>query len=115
RTRDERGWDAEIRAVGVVEDERRRGRVSRGVAARLEGRADAAGRERRRVRLALDQLLAGELGDRATVARRRVERVVLLCGRSGERLEPVRVVGRALLERPPLQRACERYSHLSHT
>ena len=100
RPRRERGRDAEQRAVRVLEDERRRGRVPRGVAARLERRADAAGRERGRVRLALDQLLAGELGDRVAVAGRAVERVVLLGGRAGERLEPVRVVGRAALHRP---------------
>ena len=98
--RRERGRDAEQRAVRVLEEERRRRRIPRGVAARLERRADAAGRERRRVGLALDQLLAGELGDRVAVAGGRVERVVLLGGRAGERLEPVRVVGRAALHRP---------------
>src|SRR5439155_4454082 len=101
RPRDERGRDAERRAVRVLEDERRRGRVPGGVAAGLEGRADAAGRERRSVRLALDQLLARELGDRAAVAGGRVERVVLLGGHAGQRLEPVRVVRRAALEGPP--------------
>ena len=57
-------------------------------------------RERGRVRLALDELLAGELGDRVAVAGRAVERVVLLGGGAGQRLEPVRVVGRAALHRP---------------
>ena len=76
--RHERRRDAEERAVRVLEDERRRGRVPGRVAARLEGRADAAGRERRGVGLALDQLLAGELGDRGAVAGRAEERVVLL-------------------------------------
>ena len=61
---------------------------------------DAAGRERGCVRLALDELLAGELGDRVAVAGRAVERVVLLGGGAGERLEPVRVVGGAALHRP---------------
>ena len=100
RPRRERGRDAEQRAVRVLEDERRRGRVPRGVAARLERRPDAAGRERGRVRLALDQLLAGELGERVAVARRAVEGVVLLGGRAGQRLEPVREVGAAALHRP---------------
>src|SRR3712207_8462349 len=36
------------------------------------------------------------------LARGRVERVVLLGGQAGERLEPVRVVGGAPLERPVL-------------
>ena len=100
RPRHEGGRDAQERAVGVVEDERRRGRVPRGVAAGLEGRADAARRERRRVGLALDELLARELGDRVAVAGRVVEGVVLLGGQAGQRLEPVRVVRRALLHRP---------------
>ena len=50
-----------VRAVRVLDDERRAGRVPRRVAAGLEGGADAAAREARRVGLALDQLLAGEL------------------------------------------------------
>ena len=85
-----------------------RGRVPGGVAARLERRADAAGRERGGVRLALDQLLAGELGDRGAVAGGRVEGVVLLGRRAGQRLEPVRVVRRALLHRPVLHRLGDR-------
>ena len=70
RPRRERGRDAEHRAVRVLEDEGRRGRIPRRVAARLERGPDAAGRERGRVGLALDQLLAGELGDRVAVAGR---------------------------------------------
>src|SRR4029079_6671569 len=56
--RRERGRDAEQRAVRVLEDERRARGIPCGVPARLERGADAAGRERRRVRLALNQLLA---------------------------------------------------------
>ena len=41
---------------------------------------------------------------RRAVADRAEEGVVLLGGRAGQRLEPVRVVGRALLERPVLHR-----------
>ena len=47
-------------AVRVLEEEGGAGRVPGGVAAGLEGGADAAGRERGGVGLALDQLLAGE-------------------------------------------------------
>src|SRR6202020_3467719 len=100
----ERGRDAEQRAVGVLEDERGAGRIPGGVAARLERRADAAGRKRRGVGLALDQLGAGELGQRRALAGRRVEAVVLLGGQAGQRLEYVRVVGRALFQRPLLHR-----------
>src|SRR6185295_901754 len=95
RPRRERRRDAQQRAVRVLEDERRRGRVPRGVAARLEGRAHAAGRERRGVRLALDELLARELGEGGAVRARGVERVVLLGGRARQRLEPVGEVRRA--------------------
>ena len=104
RPRRERGRDTEQRAVRVLEDEGRRGRVPGGVAAGLERGPDAAGRERGGVGLALDQLLARELRDRSTVAGRAVERVVLLRGRAGQRLEPVGEVGRALLHRPLLHR-----------
>ena len=100
----ESGRDAEQRAIGVLEQERRRGRVPGRVSARLERRPDPASREARCVRLTLDQLLAAEVGDRGAVAGRHVERVVLLRGEPGERLEPVRVVRRPLLERPVLHR-----------
>ena len=100
----ERGGDAQQRAVGVLQQERGRGRVPGGVAARLEGRADAAGRERGGVGLALDQLLAGELRDRGAVADGAVEGVVLLRGGARQRLKPVRVVRGAPLQRPLLHR-----------
>ena len=102
--RRERGRDAEQGTVRVLEDERGAGRVPGGVAARLEGGADAAGRERRRVGLALDQLLAGEVGDRAALAVGLEERVMLFRREAREGLEDVRVVGRAALERPLLHR-----------
>ena len=101
----ERRRNHERGAVAAVEEQpRRAGRIPRRVAARLEGGAHAAGGEARRVGLALDQLLAAELGDRRAIGRRREKRVVLLGGDSGHRLEPVRVVGRAVLDRPVLQR-----------
>ena len=62
--RDERRRDAERRAVGVLQDVGRAGDVPDGVAAGLERVAHAAGGEARGVRLALDQRLAGELGER---------------------------------------------------
>ena len=48
--------------------------------------------------------LPGERGDGRAVADRAVERVVLLGGETGQRLEPVRVVGGPALERPVLHR-----------
>ena len=66
----EGGRDAEQDAVRVLEQEGGAGRVPGRVAAGLERGPDAAGRERGGVGLALDQLLAGEAGDRVGVAAR---------------------------------------------
>ena len=66
----EGGRDDERRAVGVLQDEGRAGRVPGGVAAGLERGADAAGGEASGVRLALDQFLAAELGDGPAVVGR---------------------------------------------
>ena len=89
-------------AQSVVLDERRRGRVPGGVASRLKGRADAAGRERRRVRFRTDELLAGEVHDDLPVAHRSDEAVVLLGGDTGHGLEPVGVVSGTFFHRPGL-------------
>ena len=101
---DERGRDDQRRAGVIHQQPGRAGRVPRGVAARLERAAHAAGREARRVGLALDQFLAGELRDRAALGRGREKRVVLLGGDAGQRLEPVRVVRGAVFDRPVLDR-----------
>ena len=77
-------------------------RIPRGIAARLKRCAQAAGREAGSIRLAADKLLAGKLHDHLTAAAGRDEAVVLLGGDTGHRLEPVREVRRALLDRPVL-------------
>ncbi len=82
--RHEHRRDAQRVAVRVLQDVGRAGDVPPGVAARLEGRAQAARREAGRVRLTLDQGLAGELGQR--LARRR--RVRGSC-RASRRSDPV--------------------------
>ena len=53
--------------AAALQQPQRAGRIPRRVAARLEGAAQAARREARRVGLALDQFLAGELRDRLAV------------------------------------------------
>ena len=106
--RRERRGNAEQGPVGVLEDERRAGRIPGGVAAGLERGADPSGGKARGVRLALDQLLAGEFGQRGSLAGGAVERVVLLGGHPGQRLEPVGVVGGAVLQRPLLHRQRDR-------
>ena len=85
--RAERRRDAQRRAVGVFQDVGRAGRIPGGVAAGFERGADAARGEARRVRLALDQFLAGELGDRPAVAGRAREscRAFRRSGRSAAR------------------------------
>ena len=72
------------------------------VAASLKRGAQTAGGEAGRVRLTLDQLLAGELHKHTAVRRGGDKAVVLLRGAAGERLEPVGIVRRALFDRPLL-------------
>ena len=97
---DEDRRDAQGVPVRVLQDVRRAGHVPAGVAAGLEGAADAAVGEARAVRLALGQGLAGELGQRAAVGVRLQEGVVLLRGQTGQRVEDVGVVRGAVLQRP---------------
>ena len=74
--------------------------VPRGVASRLKGSAKSARGEGGSVRLALDKLLARELHNYSAVSVRRKEGVVLLGGKSRQRLEPMRIVRSALLYCP---------------
>ena len=82
------------------------GRVPCGVAAGFKRCAQTAGREGGSIRLALDELLAGEFHDDAAVCRRRNEAVVLLGGDAGHRLEPMRVVRCTFFNRPVLHGIC---------
>src|SRR5690606_2183647 len=79
----ERRRNDERRPVLTDQNPRSAGRVPRRVAAGLERGAHAAGREARRIGLALDQVLAAELGDRTSLGGGRNERVVLLGGDAG--------------------------------
>ena len=108
RVRHERGRDRHRDAVGLDLEEDRARHVPGGVAAGLERGADPARREGARVRLALQQVLARELGDGPPIAGRVQERVVLLGGRTGHRHEPVRVVGGAARHRPLLHAVGDR-------
>src|SRR5215510_9278507 len=75
---------------------------------RFEGRAHAARREARGIRLAADQFLAAEFRYRAPVGGRSEKGVVLLGRNARQRLEPVSVMGCAVLDGPVLQRASDR-------
>ena len=92
-------------AQGVILDEGRRGRVPGGVAPRFERGADAARRERRRVRFRTDELFTGEIHDDLAVAHRGDEAVVLLRGDTGHGLEPVGVVRGTFFHGPGLHGA----------
>ena len=73
-----------------------------GVASGLEGGPQAAGGEGGGIRLALDQLLAGELHNNLAAALGGDETVVLFGGNAGHGLEPVGEVGSALFNGPIL-------------
>ena len=89
-------------AKGLALDECVGGGIPGGVATGLKGGAQAAGGERAGVRLALDQLLAGEIHNHAAAGSGRNEAVVLFGGDAGQRLEPVGIVGRAMGDSPVL-------------
>ena len=89
-------------AQGALLDEGEGGGVPGGVAPGLEGGPQAAGGEGGGVGLAPDQLLAGELHHDLAAAGGGDEAVVLLGGDAGHGLEPVGVVGGALLHGPLL-------------
>src|SRR5690606_108881 len=95
-----RGRDRQVRSTLTLHDERRRRRIPGRVPPGLERRAQSTRRERRRIRLALNELLARELDDRPTPLVGSHERVVLLRGLAGQWLEPVGEVRRTLLECP---------------
>ena len=88
--------------AGHLLDEGGGGHVPGGVAPGVVGGPQAAGGEGGGVGLPHDQLLAGELKQGLSVLGPGEEGVVLLGGDAGERLEPVGVVGGALLHRPVL-------------
>ena len=78
------------------------GRVPGGVAPGLKGSPQAAGGEGTGIRLALDQLLAGELHNDLAPGLGGNEGIVLLGGNAGHGLEPVGIVGSALFHSPVL-------------
>ena len=108
---DERRRDAQRHVVVTPHQEGRAGGVPGGVAAGLEGGPEPARGKAGGIRLALDQLGAGEVEDHSPAPVRAGERVVLLGGQAGERLEPVGVVARAVLDGPVLHR---RRDHVGH-
>src|SRR5690606_5813496 len=89
RPRGERRRNREEGARRTLYQESRRRRVPCRVAARLEGRPQAARGEAGGVRLPLNQILPRELCDSAAAHIGGDERVVLLRGEPGEGLEPM--------------------------
>ena len=93
--------DAQDGAAGHLLDKGRGGHIPSGITSGVVRRAQAAGGETGGVRLAHDELLAGQIqNDLAHFVGRGQEGVMLFRGHAGQRLEPVGVVGRALLDRP---------------
>ena len=101
---DEDRGDAEGHPIGGAHQPSRAGGVPGGVAAGLEGGAQATVREGGAVGLTLHQQLAGEGGDGTAITLRGDETVVLLRGQVGERIEDVGVVEGAAAGRPVLHR-----------
>ena len=96
-----RGDAQAARTIPVPLQKRRARAIPRGVAARLKRRAQPAGGKRRPVRLALDQRLGGKGEDRRAIQPAKVQKcVALLGGGAGHRLEPVRKMRGAALQRP---------------
>ena len=104
RPRDKCGRNAQRRAVRILQDVGGAGDVPDRVAAGFERGPDAARGKARTIGLTLNQLLAGELGNRSAVAIGRKEAIVLLGGQTGERIEDVGVVRGAFFDRPVLHR-----------
>ena len=89
-------------AQDIVLDKGGASGVPSGVATGLEGSTQAAVGEAGGVRLALDEVLARKLGNGGAVVVGLQEAVVLLGSNARKRLEPVRVVRRALGDGPDL-------------
>ena len=97
----ERRRDAKRSTVAVALDEGRASRVPGRVAAGFEGGTESATREARCIRFAHNQILAAQHHDGLATARFE-EAVVLLGGRAGKRLEPVRKMRGTAVHRPTL-------------
>ena len=89
-------------AQGVADDEGRRRNVPGRISAGLESIAYASVGEARSVGLLLHEQLAVEAFDHPSLAVVLYERIMFLGGGFGQRLKPVGVVARAVVERPAL-------------
>ncbi len=99
--------NAENSSGSIFPDECRGRAVPGGVAPCLKGGPQSSGGEGGSVRLALDQVLAGELHeDGAVLLGRRDKRIMFFSGKTGKRLEPVGVVGGAFFNGPFFNGGC---------
>ena len=96
--RTERGRDAK----GLSLDERVGGRIPRGISSRLESRSQSSRREAGSVGLPFYQFFSRKLHYHSAVGCGSNEAVMLFSRDTGKRLEPVRVVRRAVSYRPVL-------------
>ena len=95
-------YESRRNAESIILDESVRSGVPRGVTSRFESCSYTAGGERGSVGFALDKFLTAEFHNNLTVVGRLDKSVVLFCGDTRHRLEPVRKVCAALLDCPVL-------------
>ncbi len=113
RIRAESSRDAEGCTGFVLTNEGRRSTIPGSIATCFEGRAETTGREGGCIRLALDQFLAGEAHKYLTGRLRSGdEGVMLLSGNTGQRLEPMGIMGSTLFNGPFLHLVCNNVSGL---
>ena len=103
--RTERRGNTEGRARRRLLDKCRGGNVPCGISPCLKGCTQSAGGEGGSIRLTLNQLFSRELHEHFSILVRMGHKgIMLLCGNSGQRLEPVCVMGRSVFNRPVLHR-----------
>ena len=89
-------------AQAVIFDKCIGGRVPCCIATSFEGCTQAAGREAGSIRLALNQLFAGEVHNNTAFGSRRNEAFMLFSSNTSHRLEPVGEMSAAMLQSPVL-------------
>ena len=93
--------DAKGRTGRGLLNECRRCDIPCGISSCLKSRTQSAGRERRSIRLSLDQFLAGKFHDHtAILIGMCYKSVMFLRGNAGQRLEPVGIMSRPVLNCP---------------
>ena len=85
---------------GSIFNKSGRSRIPCRITSCFKSSAQTAGREAGRIRLTLYQLFSGEIHDDLTISDRTDEAVMLFSSETGHGLEPVRIMGSAVLNGP---------------